>query len=252
MLWERVLFWLKVSLSSVWMAIISTLAVILLVFNYRSRFLLTGRMGRLIGKGVLRICGVELEVRGTRRFPKEGPYLVAGNHQSIVDTATYVTLMPDNAVMIGKKEILKIPFFGVAYKLTGNVLLDRKNPEVAIEQLREAAEAIKLRKAVALVFPEGTRNRKGGGFLPFKKGPFYLARDAEALIVPVVSSPAKPVFDWENRRIPGGRIIFEVLEPVRMAGLSREDIARVKEELRERMLKTYEALDREISASVSS
>lgn len=38
------------------------------------------------------------------------------------------------------------------------------------------------------IYPEGTRNNKGG-FLPFKKGAFFMAIEAQVPIIPVVIAP---------------------------------------------------------------
>ena len=68
-------------------------------------------------------------------------------------------------------------------RMVSLVAVDRSNREAAIASVRAAAEVLK-RGLDMTVFPEGTRSRDGR-LLPLKKGPFYLAAEASAPIVPV-------------------------------------------------------------------
>jgi 1-acyl-sn-glycerol-3-phosphate acyltransferase len=63
------------------------------------------------------------------------------------------------------------------------VSIDRQNQSQAIEDLKVAGKT--MEKGVVLwIAPEGTRS-KDGRLLPFKKGGFRLAIDADATIIPV-------------------------------------------------------------------
>lgn len=58
------------------------------------------------------------------------------------------------------------------------------------------------------IFPEGTRNRKGEHLLPFKKGAFYLAIQAQLPIIPVVISSYKSFLDHKIKIFDDGEHIF--------------------------------------------
>lgn len=53
------------------------------------------------------------------------------------------------------------------------------------------------------IFPEGTRNHSRG-MLPFKKGAFHLAIDANAPILPVVFSNYGSFYDSVTKRFDSG------------------------------------------------
>lgn len=74
-------------------------------------------------------------------------------------------------------------------KLAGHIPIDRQNLKYAIETLKGTASfAVSEKKTIAIA-PEGTRRRAlstgPDELLPFKKGPFHLAKSMNADIVPV-------------------------------------------------------------------
>lgn len=92
--------------------------------------------------------------------------------------------------MIGKKELKWIPFFGYFFWGAGNMMIDRQKRSKAFAGLAQAAQEIKRRAVSIWVFPAGTRHPSGTGMLPFKRGAFYLAVEAQIPIVPVVVLPS--------------------------------------------------------------
>lgn len=84
------------------------------------------------------------------------PGLYVANHQSILDIPLALTLFIIPPIM--KKEILKIPIFGIIAKSTGAIPVDRKDPNsrknVLVESLKRLDEGVSLQ-----IYPEGTRSR---------------------------------------------------------------------------------------------
>lgn len=96
-----------------------------------------------------------------------------------------------NAKFVAKEVLFKIPFMGVVGGLAGNVSIKRTDRANAIKSLQDAAHIVRDRKLSICIAPEGTRRRsKSIGdvsqLLPFKKGPFYLTKDSETKMVPVM------------------------------------------------------------------
>lgn len=88
---------------------------------------------------------------------------------------------------MAKKELQWTPLLGQFMTLSGAVFIDRKNNARAFESLAAAGNTIKARRTSLWVFPEGTRtNRPESDLLPFKKGAFHLAVQANVPITPVV------------------------------------------------------------------
>jgi 1-acyl-sn-glycerol-3-phosphate acyltransferase len=186
--------------------------------------------------------GLEVRVEGRENLGKARPCIYVANHQSAYDVPVLAELYPVRTVVIGKKELARIPFFGWLYRVTGNVLIDRQDNPSAVGRLQEAERAILERRVSVWIFPEGTRGREPGRLLPFKKGAFYMAVATGAPLVPVVAGPIAPVFDLQRRIARPGTVVVRVLEPIPTAHLGEEDVPALLESTRALMQTTLDEL----------
>jgi 1-acyl-sn-glycerol-3-phosphate acyltransferase len=122
-----------------------------------------------------KILGIHLQIENKDCF-KEGPGIIVANHQSYFDALFIPFFIPAGTVTIGKKSIIYIPFFGLAYYLMGNVLVDRTSRKGVRESLAKVLKFMHRTGDKVLFFPEGTRNY-GEALGPFKNGAFRLAID---------------------------------------------------------------------------
>jgi len=190
---------------------------------------------------ILAILGIRVHVEGQKHLESHRPCVFVANHQSALDAITMGRVCPRRTASFGKKEILKIPFFGLYYIATGNVFIDRMNPKNSAGTLAWAASYIRKDRASAWFFPEGTRNRSGKGFLPFKRGAFQLAVDTGVPVVPVVSSPLGSVLKSKPLRIFPGTVVLRVLPPIHPDGTGRDAATRLMSVTRSAMLVVYES-----------
>lgn len=131
----------------------------------------------------LRLSGVRVEVRGLELLDPKQTYVFVSNHRSYLDTAAMFVFTGRRIGLLAKKELLKVPVLGVGMGFVNVMAIDRTNRESAIRTTEAAAERIQSGVSFA-VFVEGTR-AKPGELLPFKKGAFYMARQAGVPVVPV-------------------------------------------------------------------
>jgi 1-acyl-sn-glycerol-3-phosphate acyltransferase len=191
---------------------------------------------RFFSWGVLKLLGLRVEVEGKEHLEKNQPCIYVANHQSGLDMATFGTIYPKRTIVIGKKEVVWTPFFGVFFVAAGNVLIDRKKTDKAIAGLKQTVEVIRKKKVSIWIFPEGTRNRTGNGILPLKRGAFHMAAQAEIPIVPLVSAPLYPRISWKEKRVTPGTLKIKVLPPIHTGGYGELEVDQLAQDTREKML----------------
>lgn len=186
-------------------------------------------------------AGWRMDLDHHERLLGSAPAVIVGNHQSNLDIATYAAFFGDKSVVIGKKEIARIPVFGWLWKASGNILVDRGNRESAIASLDEAVARIRRERLNVWVLAEGHRNQKPE-LLPFKKGAFRLALAAQVPIVPFVAEPMLSFLDAGRWMLRPGTIRVRLLPPVPTAGRTPDDIEALLQEVRSLMQATLDDL----------
>jgi 1-acyl-sn-glycerol-3-phosphate acyltransferase len=131
------------------------------------------------------LAGTRIEMEPLPELPS-GPLIFASNHESAIDIWVLLARLPRSIRFVAKQELFRIPVFGWYLRLGGHVPVDRFNHARAVESLRHAAELVRAGTSL-IVFPEGTRSFDGR-ILPFKKGPFVVAKEAGVPVVPVAIS----------------------------------------------------------------
>ncbi len=186
---------------------------------------------RTYSRVMQRILGWRIEAEGVERFAEVSPSVVMVRHQSNLDVIVAGEVFPPGAIAIGKKQLEWIPLFGWLWRATGNVLIDRRHTEAAMEAIRLAAESAKAVGVSVWVAPEGHRNMRTE-MLPFKKGVFHLALGAQFPILPLAVSPLSAVLDAHRWAVRPGTIRLRVLPPVPTEGLGPEDLRGLMDRVR--------------------
>jgi lysophosphatidate acyltransferase len=185
------------------------------------------------------ISGVKLNFLNLERVHQERPAILIGNHQSGLDLAFISQACPERAVIVGKREIARIPLFGWFFALAGNLLINRADKSGAKAQIDSVRERLRKHRLNLAIFPEGTRS-KTGEILPFKRGAFYLAVSTGFPVIPIVCSNLQGKAIWEKGDLKGGNIVISVLPPIDTSGLNLSDLAAFSERVRQLMIEEYQ------------
>ncbi len=166
---------------------------------------------RVWGPWGLWLARARTEVEPVPALP-DGPLIFACNHESALDIWVAFKVLPRSFRFVAKQELFRLPVFGWYMRLGEHIPVDRGNHARALESLRRAGEAVRAGTSL-VVFPEGTRS-KDGRILPFKKGPFVVAKEAGVPVVPVAISGSGRVTPKDAIAVVPGTIRVAVGEPV--------------------------------------
>lgn len=171
--------------------------------------------------------------------PPRGGFVYFSNHHSMLDIlALFVALKDTPFVFAAKRELFRVPFIGWHLRLAGYVEVDRDHRERAISAYAKAARQIRERGTVVTLYPEGTRS-VDGTILPFKKGPFMLALEAQVPIVPVAVDGAQHALRKHSFRLYGHPIRVVVGKPLETKGLTAADRDDLLRQTRRTMLELH-------------
>lgn len=185
---------------------------------------------RFWAKVSLGLAGQHLSVHGQEHLPRQGAVIFMPNHQSNLDILALFAGLPVQFRWLAKQELFRIPLFGLAMRRTDYIPVDRSDRRAAIASMSLAAQRIADGTSIIL-FPEGTRS-SDGDLLPFKKGGFMLALQAQVPIVPVALQGSRESLPKHSWRVRPGRITVQIFPPLPTDGLTTADRERLMEEVR--------------------
>lgn len=168
----------------------------------------------------LRLSGVRVKVRGLELLDPKQSYVFVSNHRSYLDTAAMFIYTGRRIGLLAKKELLKVPVLGVGMGFVNVIAIDRTNRESAIRTTEAAARRIQSGVSFA-VFVEGTR-AKPGELLPFKKGAFYMARQAGVPVVPVAIKNSDVLMGKGTGEARSGTMEMVFMRPVETSNVSTD------------------------------
>ena len=180
--------------------------------------------GKFLGHYVVFIVKIflntKVEFKGIENIPKREKYFVASAHQSMFETFALQSVLA-YPVFILKKELLKIPLFGLYLKKIKSIEIVRDTTtKDNLNFFDKVASIIKNEKRPLLIFPQGTRV-KVDDKVPFKKG---VGRIYEALNISCVPVALNSGTVWPKYGIikHPGKITVSFLKPIE-PGLNRDD-----------------------------
>jgi 1-acyl-sn-glycerol-3-phosphate acyltransferase len=178
--------------------------------------------GSLVGRWVCFVVGLSYEVSGP---PVEhvAPALFVQNHTGSLDLFLAMQICPWPCSGTLKREILRIPFIGLAYSLSGHLLIDRGDRERSIRSMDAISKLVLAHGISVWILPEGTRS-SDGRLQTFKKGFGHIALATGLPIVPVVVHDGHR-FWGRGLKIRPGRVRVEILPPIPTADWTPDTLA---------------------------
>ncbi|KAF2431378.1 acyltransferase-domain-containing protein [Tothia fuscella] len=187
-------------------------------------------------------------VEGEEYLQKTRPAVFVGNHQTELDVLFLGAVFPKYISVSAKRSLKWTPILGQFMWASKTIFIDRANSQSARATFDSAASTMNTEKQSVFIFPEGTRSySQQPALLPFKKGAFHLAVQAQVPVVPIVAANYSNVLTmkggWKKWKFTSGRIPVKVLRPIKTAGLKSDSVEEISRWCRDDMLRTLREMD---------
>ena len=169
------------------------------------------------------LFGMGFWIKRLNTLPQEGKsMMIVANHTSYIDIMLMFRMRKTPFVFVGKKELIKIPFFGYLYKRAA-ITVDRSSLK-SRQQVYESAQKVILKGYSICIFPEKDYLEEKVLLNPFKKGAFKLAIEHKLPVFPIVFYDCKRKFPWHTYYGYFGILRVKGLNLIETKGMSEKNI----------------------------
>ena len=176
-------------------------------------------------KLLFKIIFVKVRVEGEENVASDQTCLFMANHVSLFDIPLLAAYIPTFVRGVEALRQFKWPVYGWAIRRLGNIPIDRKNIHASIRSIKKTEQVLKKGKSI-VILPEGHRTLDGR-LRPFKKLPFFLAKQAGVPIIPIGLSglfQLKNKGSWVIRPRPITIRFGKPVSPEAVEKLSKEEL----------------------------
>ena len=194
-----------------------------------------------MGKGSLWIMGIKVQEENPSNIAQQEARIFMYNHTSFLDILWLCAIGPPAFSSVTKKLFLYIPIINIVFWASGQIFIDRKNAEKAIQSLNKLRERVTKEKRTVFISPEGTRSTDGE-ILPFKKGGFHMAQQAQLPIYYAVVHGAFELMPTGSFAPKSGTIFIRYLPPIDCSNWTRDTLSENIENVRAHMIQEHNEL----------
>lgn len=180
---------------------------------------------------------VRVVCSGVENIPKEDGFMFFPNHQGMYDVLAILTVCDNPLSVVAKKEVKNVPLLNKAFQCMKALFMDREDVRQSMQIIMEVTKQVKEGRNY-IIFPEGTRSKRGNCVGEFKAGSFKAATRAKCPIIPVALIDAFRPFDTKSIKPVTVQVHF--LEPLLYEEYSQMKTVEIAEEVRNRIIKKIE------------
>ncbi len=235
---ERILSAVRTAAFFLFSAVLVPLTILVALIDRRRYY----PWARLWAHGSLLIFGIHVEAGGAEHLEEGRDYVLLANHRSHIDPFAIVAALGKRETRwVAKRELGRIPVFGYGLRRTGQIMIDRKNHEQAVEALRRNLGT----RGISVVFFGEGRRSPTPALLPFKKGAAAFAIASGFPLVPVAVGGSHRVLPKYSLLTRPGTVRVRIGKPIPVDGLTTADHGRLIERARREVLTMLLEIDPE-------
>jgi 1-acyl-sn-glycerol-3-phosphate acyltransferase len=217
------------------------MAVVGVCTLFRSRRFCSEVLARWLGRTVLRISGIKLQIHG--EIPRdEGQIIYLINHTSTVDVFVLLALGLPRTRFFLWGGLRKFPPVAVIGYLIGIFFTPTQSrPDKRAQCFQNAERVLRATGDSVLLSPEG-QCVTTGELGQFNKGAFHLATNLKAPIIPIFISIPRHINPGRGYGALPGAVDVYFMEQIATSHWKLEDLVKNKEAVRNRYVKWHEGL----------
>ena len=178
----------------------------IIVASFNRKYVIKAR--KWVSKRILTANDIKIDMIGEPINPEAKLFIA--NHQNMLDIMILELLIPSDVCWVAKRELFKIPFYGLAVKIPKMIAIDRSNKAGMKKLIRTVEDRIAKGRPV-VIFPEGTRS-KNDTFLSFKSGAQFIANQLDLTVQPIVISNTKKLLRSAHKELYPSTITISVMK----------------------------------------
>lgn len=162
-------------------------------------------------KTAVKSGNIDLKVYGKENIPEENGFLMYANHQGLFDIVALAATCDKPWAAVLKKELYRLPLIKQMADCTKSFPMDREDIRQSMQVILSVAKEVENGRNY-LIFPEGTRSKKGNQMLEFHNGSFKCAVKAKCPVLPIAFIDSfKPLDQKGSKKVT---VQIHYLEPV--------------------------------------
>lgn len=170
------------------------------------------RVTKLWARNLLRVLGCPLSIRGEKNLQKHRRTIYIANHMSYLDTFVLAATLPDDVLIVGKKELLKMPILNTFLRKLGHPTVERMDFLESMADTNFIIGKLMAGRSI-LLFPEGTFSY-AAGLRPFKLGAFKIATETDTAILPIAIRGTRQIQRGSSMLLRPHRVHVWIGQPI--------------------------------------